>query len=142
MNDLPKRSEKHEALDVFVGHWTARGTSYGNTDQSGPDPRANGEAWISTHEGRWHTGSFFLLQDERADIAGYRFDTLSVMGVGEDGRYFARSFENHGFCRDYEVVRGGDDTWRVSGPAERASIRFADDNRQQIINWEWKPKGE
>ncbi len=141
MTDAPARDERHEALSVFAGRWTARGTSFGGTDQSGDDPKANGEAWVSTHEGRWHTGSFFLVQDERADIDGSRFDTLSIMGVGDDGEYFARCFENHGFYRKYSVIKSGD-AWTLEGPTERARIEFADGGRKQIITWEWKPEGE
>ena len=39
--------------------------------------------WTSTHTARWHTGKFFLIQDERAQIDG-PFDTLSVMGWDDD----------------------------------------------------------
>jgi len=138
--DAMERSEKHEALKVFLGRWTARGTSYGGTDQSGDDPKANGEAWLSTHEGIWHTGRFFLVQDERADIAGSRFDTLSVMGVSDDGSYFARSFENHGFYRNYRVERESD-VWTLTGDTERARITFSGNHQKQDIAWEWKQDG-
>ena len=141
MPDTPQRSEKHEALSAFLGQWTSRGTSYGGTDQSGKDPKANGEPWLGTCEGRWHTGSFFLVQDERVDIAGKRFDTLSILGVDEDGEYFARSFENHGYTRDYQVERAGD-RWTISGDAERASIEFAEDGKTQTITWEWKSENK
>ena len=142
MTEPPKRGAKHEALSVFLGKWTARGTSYGGTDQSGDDPKANGEAWLSTHEGAWHTGMFFLVQDERADIAESRFDTLSVMGVDpETGEYFARSFENHGFYRNYKLTKQAK-VWTLSGETERAKIKFSDDNRTQVITWEWKRNGE
>ena len=47
-----KRGQKHEALTIFLGDWKAEGTSYGGTDQSGADPRANGVPWKSTHTGR------------------------------------------------------------------------------------------
>jgi hypothetical protein len=134
------RGERHEALSVFVGRWTARGTSYGGTDQTGADPRSAGEQWLSTHEGSWHTGGFFLVQDEKADIQGNRFDTLSVMGVDEDGSYFASSFENHGFHRRYGVKRQGD-LWTLSGDQERATIKFEDEGRTQVISWEWKQNG-
>ncbi len=138
----PVRGAKHDALNVFLGKWTAHGTSYGGTDQSGDDPKANGEPWMSTHEGAWHTGSFFLVQDERADIAGSRFDTLSVMGVDLDtGEYFARSFENHGFYRNYKAAKQ-DNIWNLIGETERAKIEFADGNRTQIIAWEWKRNGK
>jgi hypothetical protein len=137
MTNAPQRSEKHEALSVFLGAWTSRGTSYGGTDQSGDNPKANGQPWLGTCEGRWHTGAFFLVQDERVDIAGARFDTLSVMGVGEDGKYFARSFENHGHFRHYDVTRSGS-KWTILGDAERASIEFEDGGNKQTIHWEWK----
>ena len=135
---VPVRSAQHEALGVFLGNWTARGTSYGGTDQTGDDPKGNGAAWVSTHEGAWHTGSFFLIQNERADIAGSRFDTLSVLGVDpETGAYFARSFENHGFYRHYQMKRTSN-VWTLIGDTERATTTFTDDNRTQIIAWEWK----
>lgn len=139
MPSSPQRNKKHEALSAFLGAWTSRGTSYGGTDQSGEDPKANGKPWLGTCEGRWHTGSFFLVQDERVDIAGSRFDTLSVMGVGEDGKYFARSFENHGYSRNYDVQRSGNH-WKILGDTERANIKFADNGKKQIIQWEWKVK--
>jgi hypothetical protein len=42
-----------------------------------------------------------MIQDERAKVGGETFDTLSVMGVDvETGDYFARTFENRGFCRN------------------------------------------
>jgi hypothetical protein len=125
----PVRSAKHDALNIFLGKWTAHGTSYGGTDRPGDDPKANGERWISTHDAAWHTGSFFLVQDERADIAGSRFDTLSVMGVDSDtGEYFVRTFENHGFSRNYKVTRQAK-VWNLIGETERAKIEFADDDR-------------
>jgi hypothetical protein len=141
MTETPARNTQHEALNVFLGKWTARGTSYGGTDQSGDDPKANGEPWVSTHEGAWHTGSFFLVQDERADIAESRFDTLSVLGVdAETGKYFARSFENHGFYRHYQIDRVGD-VWTLTGDTERATTTFVDKGRTQKIVWEWKRDG-
>lgn len=135
-----ERDQRIEALKVFAGRWTAKGTSFGRTDQSGDDPKANGQPWFSTHDGYWHTGKFFLIQDEKADIAGDRFDTLSVMGIGEDGDYFARSFENHGFYRHYRVERDRD-TWTLSGETERATITFRDGGKTQLLTWEWKKNG-
>lgn len=138
MSDAPKRSEAHEALAVFLGRWTARGRSFGGTDQRGEDPRANGEDWVSTHDAYWHTGKFFLVQDERADIAGSRFDTLSFLGVNADGTYFSRSIENHGFYRDYRVIREGD-RWTFEGATERATVDFEAGGTRQRWAWEWKP---
>lgn len=69
----PVRGPEHDALSAFLGEWQAEGTSFGGTDQSGPDPRANGIPWASTHSTRWHAGKFFLIQDERAHIGGTAF---------------------------------------------------------------------
>jgi hypothetical protein len=137
----PVRVPEHEALSVFLGTWKAEGTSFGGTEQRVDDPKRNGVPWTSTHEGRWHTGGFFLVQDEKARPGGEVFDTLSIMGVDPAGGYFARSFENHGFYRHYHVTRDGR-TWTISGEHERARIEFSDDDRTQTIAWEWRPDGE
>lgn len=139
MQSPPERGPKHTALDCFLGAWQAEGTSFGGTDQSG-DPRANGEQWLSTHTAKWHTGSFFLIQDERATIADKPFDTLSVIGIDPDtGDYFARTFENHGFYRHYRLARDGK-IWTLTGATERAQIEFCGNFRTQVISWEWKPE--
>lgn len=137
----PQRGAKHDALDIFLGAWSASGTSFGGTDPSG-DPRANGEPWSSTHRAFWHTGNFFLIQDERAFIAGAPFDTLAVIGVDPaSGEYFFRAFENHGFYRNYRMSVDGL-VWRLDGATERATIEFSDDHRRQVIHWEWQPDGQ
>lgn len=53
-------------------------------------------------------------------------------------RYFARSFENHGFYRHYEVANEGR-IWTFSGELERARIEFSADFSIQTILW--KPQG-
>lgn len=138
----PERTDAHEALAVFLGDWTAEGLSYGGSDQSGENKRANGVPWVSEHKGYWHTGGFFLIQDEQARPDGQTFDTISIMGVDpKSGDYFARSFENHGYYRNYRVSRDGD-VWTISGETERATITLSDANRKQTIAWEWKPKDD
>jgi hypothetical protein len=138
----PTRGEQHDALGIFLGRWRAEGTAYGSPEQSENDPKRGGEPWVSTHTGTWHTGKFFLIQDERALVGGHPFDTLSVMGVDtQTGRYFARSFENHGFYRRYDVALDRQ-VWTFSGDFERARIEFSADGRMQTITWEWRPKGQ
>ena len=64
------------------------------------------------------------------------------MGVDtQTGRYFARSFENHGFYRRYDVAVDRQ-VWTLSGDFERARIEFSADGRTQTITWEWRPKGQ
>jgi len=134
------RGDQHDALAVFLGRWRAEGKSYGSPSQPDDDPKSAAEPWLSTHTGTWHTGEFFLVQDERAIIGANPFDTLSVMGVdAKTGRYFARSFENHGFYRHYDVAVDGR-VWTLTGETERARTEFSADGRTQTISWEWRPQ--
>ena len=135
----PERGAQHDALEVFLGDWKAEGQSFGGPDQDAQSPRGKPAQWTSTHSARWHTGEFFLIQDERARVDG-PFDTLSVMGWDEhNGRYFARTFENHGFYRNYEMTVEAK-VWTMSGKTERARIEFSGDGKRQTITWEWRPK--
>lgn len=136
----PIRGPMHDVLAAFLGEWRAEGTSYGGTDQSGPDPRANGVPWVSTHSTRWHTGEFFLIQDERARLAGNGFDTLNIFGVEGDG-LFARTFDNNGYYRHYALAVDGP-TWLLTGKTERAKTTFSQDNNTQAIEWEWLRGGK
>ena len=136
----PVHGDKHQALAVFLGQWRAEGQSYGSPNQRAEDPKSAAEPWVSVHTAKWHTGEFFLVQDERAVVGGKPFDTLSVMGVdAKTGHYFARTFENHGFYRHYDVVVDGH-VWTVTGDKERAQIQFDADGRSQTISWEWCPE--
>ena len=136
----PVRGERQQALTVFLGQWSADGQSYGSSKQPLEDPRSVAEPWRSTHTGKWHAGEFFLIQDEQAVVGSTSLHTLSVMGVDErTGHHFARTFENHGFYRHYDLrVNGG--IWTLTGERERARIQFSEDGRTQTINWEWRPE--
>ncbi len=140
----PKRGDDHQALAAFVGRWRANGWSYGSPEQKADQPKVLRERWMSTHEARWHTGNFFLVQVENALVgpAGSPpFDTLSIMGVDPlTGRSFVRSFENHGFARLYDVAREGT-LWTFSGLTERARIEFSRGGDRQAHTWEWLHDG-
>ena len=136
----PKRGPAHAALEVFLGDWRAEGRSYGDSDPARNAARAKPTTWKSTHSGRWHSGQFFLIQDERAIVGNAPFDTLSIIGWDpERERYFARAFENHGFERCYDVAVDGR-VWTFAGASERARIVFSDDGATQTITWEWRPE--
>jgi hypothetical protein len=138
----PIRTPLHDALQVFVGRWRAEGLSYGNPEQSDSEPKRQPAPWRSTHTTRWHTGQFFLLQDEQAIVGGDAFDTISVMGVDtQTGQMFAHCFENHGFERRYELSANGS-RWTFNGPTERATIEFSRDARTQHVVWEWRPRSK
>lgn len=135
----PVRGPAHDALAVFLGRWRAEGWAYGGPRQTEDDPKGAAVPWVSTHTAAWHTGGFFLVQDERATTGGQPFDTLSVLGVdAATGRHFVRSFENHGFYRHYDLAVDGR-VWTVTGDTERARIEFSAGGRTQTITWEWRP---
>lgn len=137
----PSRTEAHDRLEVFLGDWRAEGESYGSPNQREDDPKSTPASWTSSHTGRWHTGQFFLIHDERATVAGQPFATLSILGVDPaTQRYVMRSFENHGFARRYEVTNEGR-IWTCTGELERCRIELSADGRTQTIVWEWNPSG-
>ena len=140
----PERSSAHHALEVFLGRWQADGWSYGNPKQKADRQKALRDEWTSTHEARWHTGNFFLIQVENAvfgPAGSPPFDTLSIFGVDpQTGRNFVRSFENHGFARLYDAARSGD-VWTLTGASERARIEFSDGGKRQTHDWEWRRDG-
>ena len=137
----PVRGPQHEALEVFLGAWRATGTAYGLPEHPSDDPKSKPSPWVSTHTARWHTGGFFLIQDELAN-PDQPFHTLSILSVdARTGRYVARSFENHGFYRHYDVAVDGR-IWTLTGESERARIELSPDDATQTITWEWRPKGQ
>jgi Protein of unknown function (DUF1579) len=136
----PSRTPLHDALQVFVGQWRAEGLSYGGPEQSDADPKGQPVPWRSTHTTRWHTGRFFLIEDEQAVVGGDPFDTVGIIGVdAKTGQLFAHCFENHGFERRYDLSASGA-CWTFSGPSERATIEFSADGRTQHVVWEWRPR--
>jgi hypothetical protein len=62
INDKP-----HGKLAVFLGDWHTEGTSYGGDEKSPGAPRAGATPWTSVHAARWHSGNYFVVQDERAN---------------------------------------------------------------------------
>lgn len=139
MSETTTNPEPQDRLAVFLGDWHAEGTSYGGEDQSPDNPHAGATPWSSIHSARWHSGDYFIVQDERANGP---FDTLSLMGWDAGaGRYFARSIENHGFARDYSMTIEGR-SWTLTGEHERATYKFSEGGRSQEISWEWKPGEE
>lgn len=140
----PSRGDAHTALEAFLGRWRAEGWSYTGTDPDAKDPRQPRERWFSTIEARWHTGGFFLLQDERS-YAGEEssgvFETHSVFGVDPaTGRSFVQTFENHGFFRLYGLERK-EKVWTFDGQNERARYEFDAEGRRVTIVWEVKKGG-
>jgi hypothetical protein len=137
----PTRGEKHERLGVFVGNWHAEGESYA-AGQKKDDPRGAVEKWTSDESVEWLPGKFFIAQRWDAMTGANEFKgTAIISSAPETGHYMTRSYENHGFIRDY-VTRVDGSIWTFTGDTERARIEFTDGGDTQKISWEWKPGGK
>jgi len=123
--------EKHKALAVFLGDWSAEGTAYGTDRQGGP--------WRSVHSAHWNVGEYFIVQEEHANGP---FDTMSFLGWDPERQsYFSWSIDNLGFANDY-LVNVDKNTWHFTGKHARATVTFSDGGRTQTHHWEFNPDGE
>lgn len=137
----PERGAAHERLGVFVGKWHAEGDSFA-AGQKKDNPRAAIEKWISDETVEWLPGKFFVMQRWDAMTGPNEFKGTAVISYDpETKHYVTRSYENHGFIRDY-VTRVDGDVWTMTGDSERARIEFTDGGDTQVIAWEWKPDGK
>ena len=136
-----KRGEAHEKLNVFIGKWRAGGESYA-VGQTKKAPRGSVEKWVSDESYEWLPGQFFVIQRWDAKTGANPFKGIAIISFDAGtGNYITRSYENHGFIRDY-VTKVDGDTWTFSGDTERARIEFMDDGKTQKIAWEWRQPGE
>ena len=139
--ESPIRGAEYDRLEVFVGKWHAEGDSYA-AGQKKDDPRGVVEKWVSNETCDWLPGKFFIMQQWDAMTGANEFKGTAIMSHNpETGDYTTRSYENHGFIRDY-VTRVDGDVWTFTGGTERARIEFTDDGKEQKITWEWRPDGK
>ena len=137
----PKRSAEHERLGVFLGSWHAEGDSFA-AGQTKENPRGLVEKWVSDETFEWLPGQFFMLQRWDAMTGANAFKGLAIVSFDEKaGTYTTRSYENHGFIRDYITSVDGD-VWSFAGDTERARVEFTDGCKTQKIAWEWRKPGE
>ena len=135
-----QRSAAHEQLSVFIGTWHAEGGSYA-AGQKKKDPRGSVETWVSDETYSWLPGKFFVMQTWDAMTGANPFKGTAIISYdAAAGAYMTRSYENHGFIRDY-ITRVDGDTWTFTGDTERARIEFVDDGKSQKIAWEWRKPG-
>ena len=131
----------HEHLKVFIGRWHAEGESYA-VGQTKIDPRGSIEKWDSDETYEWLPGQFFVIQTWDAKTGANPFKGTAIINWDEKYQhYMTRSYENHGFVRDYVTSVDGK-TWTFTGDTERARIEFTDGGDTQKITWEWRQPGE
>jgi Protein of unknown function (DUF1579) len=141
MNTVPTRAAPHERLEIFVGKWHAEGKSYA-AGQTKQNPRGATEKWLSDETFKWLPGQFFLMQRWDAMTGANAFQGTAIISWDDvNQHYMTRSYENHGFVRDY-VTRVDGKTWTFTGDSERARVEFTDGGNTQNIAWEWRRPGE
>ena len=129
----------HEALEVFVGRWRANGTSYGD-GQSADDPRASAVPWTSDESYAWLPGGLFLVHRWDALVGDQPFEGIEILGVDDEGHYFAELFDDSGNRVEYKVARAGD-TWTFADAESRATATIEAPG-EIAWNWEWRPSGD
>ena len=138
---MPMRAAPHECLHIFIGKWHAEGDSYA-AGQTKQNPHGANEKWLSDETYEWLPGRFFVIQRWDAKTGANPFKGIAIISHDAGtGNYMTRSYENHGFIRDY-VTKSNGDTWTFSGETERARIEFMDGGNTQKIAWEWRQPGE
>lgn len=137
----PKRAAPHERLQIFIGKWHAEGKSYA-AGQKKQNPRGVKEKWLSDESFEWLPGQFFVMQRWDAMTGANAFQGIAIISWDDTNKHFVtRSYENHGFVRDYLTSVDGE-TWTFTGETERARVEFADGGDTQKIAWEWRQIGE
>jgi hypothetical protein len=131
----------HERLDVFIGKWRAEGDSFA-VGQTIEKPRGTTEKWLSNETYEWLPGQFFIMQRWDAMTGANLFQGIAIVNWDNSNQhYVTRSYENHGFVRDY-VTHVDGKIWTFIGDTERARVEFTNGNNTQNIAWEWRKPGE
>jgi hypothetical protein len=130
----PTLGPEHERLEVFVGHWAAKGRT--EAGPSGPS-----ENMTHQHTYEWLPGRFHLLHRWAGSIGTQESKGIEVIGydAGADA-YEAHFFDSDGWARIYQA-RARDRVWTFSGTRERCSIIFDDDGRTMTTHWDRSPDG-
>lgn len=131
----------HERLEVFIGKWHAEGCSFA-VGQPLSNPRGVTEKWLSDETFEWLHGRFFVMQRWDAMTGSNPFHGIAIINWDDASQhYMTRSYENHGFIRDY-ITRVDGDIWTFTGATERARVEFTGGGNSQNIAWEWRKPGE
>jgi hypothetical protein len=138
---IPNLAVPHRHLQVFLGKWHAEGTSYA-VGQTKLNPRGATEKWLSDETFELLPGRFFLMQRWDGTTGPNAFQGTAIIHWDDPlQHYMTRSYENHGFIRDYITLVDGN-TWTFTGDTERARIEFTNSGQTQKIAWEWRQPGE
>ena len=130
----PTLGPEHKRLDVFVGRWTAEGTTgLGATDPS--------ENMTQQHTYEWLPGGFHILHRWAGHTGSRRMDGVEIIGYdAATDTYEVHFFDSDGWVRIYQA-RARDRVWTFTGTRERCLIMFADDGNTMTTHWDRSPDG-
>ena len=130
----PTLGPEHKRLDVFVGRWTAEGT----TALGASDPSEN---MTQQHTYEWLPGGFHILHRWAGQIGPHEHTGVEIIGydAGADA-YEVHFFDSDGWARTYQA-RARDRVWTFTGTRERCAIMFVDDGRTMTTHWDRSTDG-
>ena len=127
----PTVGPEHGELDPFVGTWRITGENTGDAPNA-PNASVTGEQRY-----QWMPGRFFLEGRWDHHFGNDRHTGLSIMRYDEaTHEHSTYNVDNLGYARTYRMTRR-DGVWSLTGPSERATIRFTDDGAMKI-HWDRK----
>ena len=119
-------------LDPLVGTWKIVGENKSSAPNA-PDTKVTGEQRY-----QWLPGGFFLVGHWDHRFGSDRHTGLSLMRYDDaTHEYSTYNVDNLGYARTYRMTKR-DGVWSITGPSERATIRFTDDGAAMQIHWEVK----
>ncbi|HUQ82840.1 MAG TPA: YciI family protein [Gemmatimonadaceae bacterium] len=132
----PMVGDGQRQLDPFVGTWKVTGHNRGGAPNE-PDTSLTG-----TERYEWLPGGFFLQGNWDRQFGTGRHTGISIIRYDDaTGEHSSYNTDNLGFARTYRMTeRGG--VWSLTGPTERASVRFSGDGDTMTTLWEVNKDGQ
>jgi hypothetical protein len=130
--DKPRTRNSAVRLGTLAGRWHVEGDVPAN--DNGPAAK-----WTSEEEAEWLPGECFLVNRWDARAGDSEFRGMTVFGCDADEGYFATFYDNSGHHPTY-LLTIDEDTWTLTGEAQRATYEFAPDGESVHIQWEMKGK--
>lgn len=135
--DKPRHRNAAVRLGQLVGRWHVEGDVAAT--EKGPASR-----WSSEELAEWLPGECFIVHRWDARVGKRDFRGMAVFGCDEQEGYFANFYTDGGHHPVY-LVTIDEDTWTLTGEAQRATYAFANEGRSIHIRWEargeegWQP---
>jgi len=129
-----------QPLTIFTGKWKVTGKNFMAA------PGTPGTPVKGTVDYEWMPGEFFLVCHWDRQAGNTKHKGIGIIGCHpEQPELYTTNYDNLGYTRVYKITHENN-TWKISGEYERATIIFAEDKKSFTENWEisedawnWKP---